>query len=225
MEDAKEGLRHTLIAYLFDSHVVLRTHPQMLARFPEAFVARPALDQGIDALGQTLALPLTEVSRHPHHYLLQPADFNAPPLPGDIEMRRLEAADRPALESFLNRNSPDDIEEADITRQEHDPVIVGGFFGDEMVAYASFRFLTAYGGEATFGDQIGDVGVLIHPRFRSRGLGAAVVAFLTEWCLGHGIIPQYQAQADHIHSRQIPLRLGYTPLINLVLFKTMNKAE
>jgi predicted GNAT family acetyltransferase len=58
-----------------------------------------------------------------------------------------------------------------------------------------------------------DVGVITHPDFRRRGLGASVVTALAEWCQVRGIPAQYRYDARNTGSRRLAERLNFEPMI------------
>jgi predicted GNAT family acetyltransferase len=78
------------------------------------------------------------------------------------------------------------------------------FEGGQLVAYASHRY---------WDDMIADIGVLIHPSYRGRGLGKAVVSALCEWCIENEVVPMYRVFTDHTHSRRIPEALGFKAMV------------
>jgi predicted GNAT family acetyltransferase len=58
-----------------------------------------------------------------------------------------------------------------------------------------------------------DIGVLTHPDFRRRGLGAAVVTALAKWCQVRGITAQYRYDARNTGSRRLAETLNFEPMI------------
>jgi predicted GNAT family acetyltransferase len=89
---------------------------------------------------------------------------------------------------------------------EPDPVIFGMLDRGQLVAYASHRYR---------GEVIADIGVLVHPDYRSRGLGKAVVSVLCEWCIHNDVVPMYRAFSDHTHSMRIGRALGFQEMVSI----------
>ena len=212
----------TLYLYRIDQHAVLRCDPLLARRISECLPdASSTLESS--AARELFGSVFKHEGDHPHFYL-DAADFVPTSAPSNIHMRRLAAEEYALLDPFLEQCSETDVEWADIERDNHDPVIICGFDTSQhdspLVAYASFRTLTNYGGDPQYGDQIGDVGVLIRPDCRSHGLGRAVVSAQSRWCLDHGVVPQYQVLATHEHSYRIPVALGYRPLLTVSAFSS-----
>lgn len=199
--------------YMFENVHVLRPDPDLI---PQLETMLGSLPEGtkVDtaALQSFFGDGLSHEGDHPHLYL-EKEKFQPMEMPAGLMFRHLLPEEYSKLTPFLARQSEEDIDNADITEDEHDPVIVCGFDGETIAAYSSFRFLSEYGGDPKYGKQIGDVGVLVDPPYRSRGYARAVVSFLSQWCLENGVIPQYQVAATHTHSYHIPLKLGYTHLL------------
>jgi predicted GNAT family acetyltransferase len=59
------------------------------------------------------------------------------------------------------------------------------------------------------------IGVLIHPNYRGRGLGKAVVSALCEWCIENDVVPMYRVFSDHDHSRRIARALGFREMVTI----------
>ena len=136
---------------------------------------------------------------------LDPKDFKRFTVGNGFTTRRLDAEnDHPCLLSLYEACTEADLDGAEISIDEPDPVIYGMFEGGQLVAYASHRY---------WDDVIADIGVLIHPNYRGRGLGKAVVSALCEWCIENEVVPMYRVFTDHTHSRRIPEALGFKAMV------------
>jgi predicted GNAT family acetyltransferase len=60
---------------------------------------------------------------------------------------------------------------------------------------------------------------LIHPGYRGRGLGKAVVSALCEWCSANEVVPMYRVFTDHTHSRRITETLGFKEMVVIETLK------
>jgi GNAT superfamily N-acetyltransferase len=138
---------------------------------------------------------------------LDPKDFRCFTVGDGFTTRRLDAErDNHHLLKFYGSCTAADIDEADISIDEPDPVIYGTFDKGQLVAYASHRY---------WDDFIADIGVLIHPSYRCKGLGKAVVSALCEWCIENEVVPMYRVYTDHTHSRKIPKALGFKEMVDI----------
>ena len=134
---------------------------------------------------------------------------------GDFTTRRLYADnDHSYLLSLYEACTEADLDEAEISIEEPDPVIYGIFAGGQLVAYASHRY---------WDEVIADMGVLVHPRYRGRGFGKAVVSALCEWCIGNGVVPMYRVFNDHPHSLRIPQALGFKEMVVIETLKIIER--
>jgi GNAT superfamily N-acetyltransferase len=136
---------------------------------------------------------------------LDPKDFRFFTPKGDFPTRRVDAEkDKAILFKLFESCTEEDLDAADIYVDDPDPVIFGLFDGEKMVAYASHRY---------WGESIADMGVLIHPTYRSQGLGKAVISVLCDWCIQTEVVPMYRVFSDHEHSQRIPLALGFKDMV------------
>ena len=136
---------------------------------------------------------------------LDPVDFRPFTAQGDFKARRLHPEnDISHLHSLYDACTEEDLDAADIYVDDPDPVIYGLFEKERLVAYASFRY---------WDEIIADIGVLIHPNYRGRGLGKAVVSALCEWCIRNEVVPMYRVFSDHQHSLRIAQALGFKEMV------------
>ena len=145
-------------------------------------------------------------------HFLNPDDFNPKPIPEPFTLRQLDGGkDAELLTAYYATCTEAELDEADIDFDEPDPIIFGLFDGDQMAAYASHRY---------WDDILADIGVLIHPQYRSRGLGKAVVSVITDWCFQNNIVPMYRAFSDHRQSIRIAQSLGYKLFVSIDTLKS-----
>jgi GNAT superfamily N-acetyltransferase len=114
-------------------------------------------------------------------------------------VRQLTAADDPALRRLAEACGEQEWEEVGIGRAEQ--VIFGAFGGDRLVAAGMGEPLAA---------PLLHIGIITHPDERGQGHGRAVVSAISEYGLGVGLVPRYQALAANIPSVAIARALGFT---------------
>lgn len=116
-----------------------------------------------------------------------------------------DPGDLATLSTFVAGSSEDDLDEADLDLDELDPLIVGLFDGDAMVAYGSGRPYDDI-------DIFDDIGVLTAPSHRRRGLGAAAVAEFVERRLASdpGRRMLYRCNTENTGSNAVAESLGFT---------------
>jgi len=201
-------------AYLYhiDKMSVVRIAPSLAkqARLPDGYDR----DFGSLAVNTLQALIPVEVLSTLLDCYLDPKDFQHFTVRNGFTTRRLDPEhDNPHLLKFYETCTEADLDAAEINIEEPDPVIYGMFDGWQLVAYASHRY---------WDDAIADIGVLIHPRYRGRGLGKAVVSALCEWCIENDVVPMYRVFSDHAYSRRISEALGFKEMVVIETLKLMN---
>jgi len=140
-----------------------------------------------------------------HDFFLDPADFISANTDNKFNVKMLDTdADKQSMLELFDACSEEEIDDADIYIDELDPVNYGSFDGDNLVAYCSYRM---------FSDSICDVGVIIHPLHRNKGLGKAVVSSLAEHCFKNDVIPMYRVFASNNYSLRIPKALGFRQMV------------
>ena len=211
----EEELRGTGKTYLYhiDKMSVVRIAPSLAkqARLPDSYDR----DFGSLAVNTLQALIQVEVLSTLLDCYLDPKDFKCFNVGDGFRTRRLDVeSDNPYLLKFYETCTEADLDAAEISIDEPDPVIYGMLDGGQLVAYASHRY---------WDDSIADIGVLIHPSYRGRGLGKAVVSALCEWCIENDVVPMYRVFTDHAHSRRIPEALGFKEMVVIETLKLMNE--
>ncbi len=142
-----------------------------------------------------------------YHYKIDTQLATPPTI--DLTVKRIDEPSYPLMDAFLSECSEEDIDEADIDLDEPDPVIFCGFRGDTIVAYVSHRY---------FSNGIADIGILVHPHYRRRGYGLAMVHHDTLWCLENDKVPLYCVRRDNIGSMALVGQLGFSPIIEAYRF-------
>jgi GNAT superfamily N-acetyltransferase len=202
-----EELAGTVYIYHVDRMRLVRIAPSLAKQvgLPEGQLrdsGSPTMD-GVQSLVR--AQFRVEVGRTLLDCYMDGEDFQFLAVPGDFTARRLHLEDDNAhLLGLYDKCTEEDLDAAMIYVDDPDPVIFGLFHKGQLAAYASHRY---------WGEIIADIGVLVHPDYRSRGLGKAVVSVLCEWCIQNGVVPMYRVFSDHTHSRRIGEALGFKEMV------------
>lgn len=122
-----------------------------------------------------------------------------PPGEADPRVRVLSAADRPLLDALKERAGAEATEEADV-EVDH-PLAVGIVEDGSLLSMGSLLEEEA--------DTV-DIGVLVDPAQRRRGLGAAVVRDLARRATTAGSLVQYRCNAGNEASAQLAQVCGFT---------------
>jgi GNAT superfamily N-acetyltransferase len=185
--------------YRIDRLSILRIAPSLAAKtgLSEGYQS----DLGALDVSKLQTLIPVELTSTLLDFYLDPKDFQCFTAGDGLSTRQLGAEnDKNTLLGLYQACTEADLDAAEVSLDEPDPVIFGIFDGTQLVAYAGHRY---------WDDVIADIGVLIHPKYRSRGLGKAVVSALCEWCFRNDIVPMYRVFMSHPHSRRIPEALGF----------------
>jgi RimJ/RimL family protein N-acetyltransferase len=203
---AETGKMHL---YHIDKMSVVRADPALAkqAGLPEGY------DRGFGSLTvSTLPDAIQAVVESTFlDYYLDPQDFKCVPVRSEFTVRQLDATnDQALLLDLYAACTEEDLDLAAISLEEPDDVISGIFDGTRLVAYAGYR---------AWEDTIVDIGVLIHPEYRGRGLGKSVVSSLCECCFRNDVIPMYRVFSYNIHSCKLAEAIGFRPWLVIETLK------
>lgn len=125
------------------------------------------------------------------YYLPRAANASA-----DVRVNSLGAADKPLLDELLSAAGSNEAEEADVSI---DHLVAGGIVEDgRLLAIASMHEM---------GPDTVDIGVLVHPKARRRGLGAAVISDIASRASGK--LVQYQCTPENEASMRVARACGF----------------
>ena len=196
-----------VIIYTIDKRVVVRIDPSLVKELSisEKHYKNSLLDTAeLSNLLNKNGYKVKEKSTLLDCYL-DPKDFVEFKPEDKFIARELNIDDDKAyMDSFFGVCSEEDLDKADIFLDNLDPVNFGIFHESQLVAYASSRY---------WENTIADIGVLIHPKYRGKGLGKAVVSKLCNWCIENQVVPMYRVFDYHIYSLRIPQSLGFEELV------------
>lgn len=201
----------TPVAYLLPTHALFACSPATAERLatidgrPDA--GREAVDVVMAELG---AMPL---AGGVNCFLPDETVVDAS-VPDGYTVRWLDpkdADDIALLEGFIDESDPDDIDEAEIERDAPDPAICVLVADDgSIAAYASGRPFWAAA-------EVDDIGVLVAPAHRRRGLATAVVATFVD--RRRDILTQlYRHNDDNEGSQGVARAVGFAEAHPLVAY-------
>lgn len=132
-----------------------------------------------------------------HEFALDPIDF-VPYANTDFTYRLLVKDDASFMDEFLSLCPEEDKAVGQVSIE--DDKVMGAFHENILVAVASTWDLK---------EQLSDIGVLVHPKYKKQRLGLSVVSKLIEEIM-ETRIPIYRADYDNPASEKIALRLGFS---------------
>ncbi|MBN2658854.1 MAG: GNAT family N-acetyltransferase [Spirochaetales bacterium] len=135
------------------------------------------------------------------HFLYYGSEIAVPSVSPDYEIVSADPSDHSRLREFLDGCTEEDIEDALIDLDDPDEQIRLILHRGKPVGYGAYR---------RWGQEMGDVGILIQREHRRRGLGRAAVAAATQACLDNDCLPFYRTSSDNPGSERIARSLGYT---------------
>lgn len=149
----------------------------------------------------------------------EPPTTALPPGCHPRSLRADEPDDMAAIRAFVDRSDPDDVESAalDEIGDGFDEIAIevavdDGPEGTHLVAYAS---AATWDWDPAFAD----IGTLVDPAYRGRGLARFVVARSIEAQLGAGRIPLYRHEGDNPASAAVARALGFAQVASLSYFR------
>lgn len=201
--------------YHIDRMSVLRADPSLAEQ--AGLADGYSRDSGSLSASQLQALIPVQVESAFLDYYLDARDLNRFSAPAPFTTRRLDAQHEDSLLLDLYAAcTEEEVDAADIDADRPDAAICGLFDGTRLAAYAGYR---------VWEEHFADIGVLIHPDYRGRGLGKAVVSTLCEWCLGEDVVvPMYRVFSFNVHSCRIAQALGFKEMVVIETFKSGESA-
>lgn len=137
-----------------------------------------------------------------------------PPMPHNFEARVAVSSDLPAI---LRINEPDILESPE---EASDYITNGGLFvfekADELVGFGLMTPIMQHRPEV-------DIGMLVAPRYRGQGYGAAFIQYLAEHVLALGEIPVCGCGINNHASRRSLENAGFITEHRLLEFRVREK--
>ena len=210
------------LAYWADARLVVWCDPEvdhLLADFAhnhaDATPDRSGLAAWMDAVGFSLIADadMRILSRTPRSSDVE--------LASDYHVRSVASHDRRAVQligALVERCDPVDAEEAPYDDLDHlersaiTLIVDDGPTGEHVVACAS-------AGAWWWDAQLADIGVLVHPAHRSRGLARAAVGATAEAILRDGRVPLYRHQHSNVASAAVAAVLGFEPALTMAVHR------
>jgi GNAT superfamily N-acetyltransferase len=126
---------------------------------------------------------------------------------GDYEVKQIDDSYKEQFDIFQSELTEGD-KEAGFVELDHIAIFVA-LDKDKIVSASS---IINYG-------PFKDIGVITHPAYRKKNLGAAVVKKATEWCFENDVIPLYRCEVKNIGSLNIAKKIGYEKYIEIDAYK------
>ena len=108
--------------------------------------------------------------------------------------------------------SDDDRDESEFDLEELDPYLVGWIDGDRLLGLAGAREWSERPGFL-------DIGVIVHPAARHRGVGRAVVAEVAAQAQLNGYLPLYRCNAENEGSWRLCRGLGFEVAVEIEAYE------
>jgi ribosomal protein S18 acetylase RimI-like enzyme len=91
--------------------------------------------------------------------------------------------------------------------------VAGVFIDSQLIAVAGYK---------VWGDVIAHISVVVHPDYRNRGQGKAVVSQVTGEMFNRGLVPQYQTLEANLSSMAVGRALGFERYATTVAVRLRN---
>lgn len=126
---------------------------------------------------------------------------------GDYEVKQIDDSYKKQFDIFQSELTEAD-KEAGFVELDH-IAIFAAFDKDKIVSASS---IIDYG-------PFKDIGVITHPAYRKKNLGAAAVQQSTKWCFENNEIPLYRCEVENVGSLNIAKKIGYEKYIEIDAYK------
>jgi RimJ/RimL family protein N-acetyltransferase len=139
---------------------------------------------------------------------LDPKNYSVASLDSAYEISEIDDIMIDTFETFTKDCSQEDLDEGLVSLD--DSLVFGCFHKNKLVGVASYWFLT---------DHLADIGVIVHPDYRKKGIGKALVSKLSQWGINHGKINMYRHDRKNQKSRRVALAVGFEEHVSLEVIK------
>ncbi len=129
---------------------------------------------------------------------LNPNNYLEVESPRNFEIRKLGEKDKKAFLEFKEECPQEDLEEGQVSFA--DPIVIGCFDGKRITAAASYWF---------WGNGLADIGVVVQPEYRKKGIGRAIISRLAGYGLELDRINVYRHNALNSASHNLALSLNF----------------
>jgi len=129
---------------------------------------------------------------------LNPDNYIEPVLDPKYKIFKIGEKYKNEFEEFVSDCSRKDLEEGQVSLD--DPVVFGCFNENKLVGFTSYWF---------WGDSIADIGVIIHPKYREKGLAKVLVSKLCKWGISNNKINLYRHDEMNSNSKYLALSLNF----------------
>jgi len=146
-------------------------------------------------------------------HVIERSDLAEAAVPYGLDAVRLrpnvepDTADR--VRAFLSTQDPEDVDAADIYPDELDDRMFGLEASGRLVALASSLVYDQ-------GPSFEDIGILVAPSVRRRGVARALVGTLANDIFDDGAYPLYRCNWSNEASRRVALSLGFNEVLSLI---------
>lgn len=124
-----------------------------------------------------------------------------------VYVRELNYQDNEALEDMKSDCDQDEIELAQI--MIHDLHVLGAFMDDRLIGVSSILDLWgAY-----------DIGILVHPYYRKKGISTMLVSHNAKWVLEQGKICMYRCDDFNTGSINTAKKLGFKTEVEVIIYE------
>lgn len=162
----------------------------------------------LEYLKKTLELKNHNFTDETAFLFLDPKDHLLAFLDSAYEISEVDDNMIDTFETFTKDCSQEDLDEGLVSLD--DSLVYGCFYKNKLVGVASYWFLT---------NHLADIGVIVHPDYRKKGIGKALVSRLSQWGMKQGKINMYRHDRKNKKSRRVALAVGFEEHVNLEVMK------
>jgi len=149
--------------------------------------------------------------------LLNEAGLDDAPVADGFTLQPLDSKDPDhisLIKRLIDVSDEDDLDDAEIELDKLDDLIEVVLDADgQIAAFASSRPFEMVP------DIVGDIGIMTRADCRSKGLGSAAVAAVSQRLMADGIEPLYRCDEDNPGSVALSAGLGFAPVAKLSAFR------
>lgn len=152
----------------------------------------------IEQLKHLLNLDNHKVGNKTIYLFLNPDDYKELVFESNYTISKIDKEYEEEFEKFKSECSKKDLREGVVSLE--DAIVFGCFDRNKLVGVTSYWF---------WGENIADIGVIIHPDYREQSIGKALVSKLCNWGINNKKINLYRHDEMNNKSHQLALSLNF----------------
>lgn len=189
--------KQQIVIYQMPENSIILAAPTLAARIEQE------VQPGAARISRTQVKDSLNLSEHEFgdktvYLFLPPGEHKQISPEEGFSVSQLDSSHEQEFARFISDCPEEEVNEALVSLE--DPVVFGCFHRDKLVGATSYWF---------WGERLADVGVIIHPDYRGRGIGKVLISRISKWGIENNRINLYRHEEKNYKSHKLGLAMNY----------------